>query len=103
MVVIFCASVTAETGMEQDRVATPSTCTVQAPHCAMPQPYFVPVRPTCSRITHRTGGVGSRSMLCDCPLMVSATMFSLSRSPIGELFPASARDGHVPADFFEKR
>ena len=20
-------------------------CTVQAPHCAMPQPYFVPVRP----------------------------------------------------------
>ena len=24
-------------------------CTVQAPHCATPQPYFVPVRPTCSR------------------------------------------------------
>jgi hypothetical protein len=24
----------------------PSTCTVQAPHCAMPQPYLVPVRPT---------------------------------------------------------
>src|SRR4051812_17658087 len=102
MVVIFLPAAS-ETGIEQERVATPSTCTVQAPHCAMPQPYFVPVRPTCSRITHSSGVVGSTSMLCDCPLMVSATMFSLSRSPIGELFPASARDGHVPADFFEKR
>ena len=28
----------AETGTEQDRVGAPSRCTVQAPHCASPQP-----------------------------------------------------------------
>jgi len=28
-----------------ERVATPSTWIVQAPHWAMPQPNFVPVRP----------------------------------------------------------
>jgi hypothetical protein len=40
-------------------------------------------------------------MLCDCPLMVSATMFSLSRSPIGESVVANfAREGlFVGADF----
>ena len=45
----------------QERTATPSMCTVQAPHCAMPQPYLVPVRPTCSRITHSSGVLGSTS------------------------------------------
>jgi len=44
------------TGIEHERTApTPSMCTVQARHCAMPQPYFVPVRPICSRITHNKG------------------------------------------------
>jgi hypothetical protein len=33
----------------QERVATPSTCTVQAPQSAMPQPNFVPVMPTAKR------------------------------------------------------
>ena len=37
----------------------PSTCTVQAPHWAMPQPNFVPVRPIVSRMTQRSGSVGS--------------------------------------------
>src|SRR4051794_25935695 len=40
----------------------------------MPQPYFVPVSPTCSRMTHSNGVVGSTSTLCDFPLMVSAAM-----------------------------
>ena len=48
-------------GNEQERVATPSTCTVQAPHCAMPQPYLVPVRPTFSRIAQSSGVLGSTS------------------------------------------
>src|SRR2546430_2388217 len=30
----------------------PSTCTLQAPHWAMPQPYLVPVSPSVSRNTH---------------------------------------------------
>src|SRR5262245_45660829 len=59
------------TGSEQERMATPSTCTVQEPHCATPQPYLVPVRPTFSRITHSSGVSGSTSTLCDWPLIVS--------------------------------
>ena len=47
--VVICLPAAALTGSEQERIATPSTCTVQAPHWAMPQPYLVPVRPTCSR------------------------------------------------------
>src|SRR5882762_6946075 len=42
IVVIFLPA-TAEIGKTHDRVATPSTCTVQAPHSAIPQPNFVPV------------------------------------------------------------
>ena len=44
MVVIFLPA-TAEMGVTQERVAAPLTCTVQAPHCAMPQPNLVPVSP----------------------------------------------------------
>ena len=36
-----------ETGGTQLRVGTPSMCTVQAPQAEMPQPYLVPVRPSC--------------------------------------------------------
>ncbi len=42
MVVIDLAR-TARNGNTQERVAAPSTCTVHAPHKAMPQPYLVPV------------------------------------------------------------
>jgi len=62
-VVIFFPSAAA-TGMTQERTAAPSTCTVQAPHWAMPQPYFVPVRPTCSRIAHNKGVLGSTVTSC---------------------------------------
>src|SRR3982075_4149658 len=68
----------------------------------MPQPYFVPVRPAFLRGTPNSGGFGSTSMLCDCPLMVSATMFSLSRSPIGESFSASARGGLFRRNFCKR-
>src|SRR5690349_9185160 len=43
IVTIFAPDATAETGMTQLRVEAPSICTVHAPHCATPQPYFVPV------------------------------------------------------------
>src|SRR5258705_8798892 len=36
----------------------------------MPQPYLVPVRPTCSRIAHKSGVSGSTSTLYADPLMV---------------------------------
>ena len=73
MVVIF-ASPTEPTGTWQERVATPSRCTVQAPHCAMPQPYFVPVMPSHSRSTQSSGVSGSASTLRDVPLTVSLIM-----------------------------
>jgi hypothetical protein len=34
-----------EAGTLHERMARPSMCTVQAPHCPMPQLNFVPVRP----------------------------------------------------------
>src|SRR5262245_25960594 len=46
---------TSPTRSEQDRTATPSTCTVQAPHTAIPQPYFGPVNPSSSRSTQSSG------------------------------------------------
>ena len=52
---------TALIGTEHERVATPSIWTVQAPHWAMPQPYFVPVSPIESRNTQRSGVRGSTS------------------------------------------
>jgi hypothetical protein len=57
MVVTFPAP-RAATGVWHERTAAPSTSTVQAPHWATPQPYFVPVRPSSSLSTHRSGVSG---------------------------------------------
>src|SRR5258708_36290026 len=69
--VVICLPATALTGIEQERIATPSTCTVQAPHWAMPQPYLVPVMPIVSRNTQSSGVASSTSALWDWPLMDS--------------------------------
>src|SRR4030088_613857 len=55
-----------DTGATQDRIASPLRWTVQAPHCAMPQPYLVPVRPRFSRRTQSRGVEGSTSRLTRC-------------------------------------
>ena len=57
MVMIFLPTA-ADDRHEQERTGSPSTCTVQAPHAAMPQPYLVPVRPSSSRRTHSSGAFG---------------------------------------------
>lgn len=44
-----------------NRTASLPTCTVQAPHWAIPHPYFVPVRPITSRRTHSSGVSGGTS------------------------------------------
>src|SRR6267154_3161619 len=62
---------TAETGAEHERNVCPSTWTVQAPHCAIPHPYLVPVRPRSSRITHSSGVFGSPSNSRRVPFMLS--------------------------------
>src|ERR1043166_942782 len=68
--VVICLPTASLTSTLQERVATPSMWTVQAPHWAMPQPYLVPVRPTFSRIAHNSGVEGSTSTSCAVPLMV---------------------------------
>jgi hypothetical protein len=52
---------TSPTTMPHDRTASPFTCTVQAPHIEMPQPNFVPVKPSSSRMTQSSGISGSTS------------------------------------------
>src|SRR5437764_9059191 len=79
MVMILSLALTAESGTEQERITSPLMCTEHAPHCATPQPYLVPVRPTCSRITHRRGVSGSACTSRTLPLMLSLAMGVLSR------------------------
>src|SRR3989442_11320324 len=62
------------TGVTQERTALPSRCTVHAPHSATPQPYLVPVRPTCSRIAHSSGVPGSTLTSLVLPLIVKRAM-----------------------------
>jgi hypothetical protein len=68
--VVMARFATALTDSTQERTALPSTCTVQAPHCAMPQPNFVPVIPRTSRRTHSSGMSGGASNDFVSPLMV---------------------------------
>src|SRR5882672_8595665 len=65
---------TSDTGIEHERTASPSICTVQAPQVAMPQPNFVPVSLRCSRNTQSSGVSGAASTSYRCPLMVKATI-----------------------------
>src|ERR1700731_521287 len=69
MVVIFLPAASL-TNTPHERIATPSIWTVQAPHCAMPQPYLVPVRPIFSRIAQSSGVSGSTSTSIVLPLIV---------------------------------
>src|SRR5438128_2253097 len=78
MVVTFLLTA-ALTGITQERTALPSMCTVQAPQSATPQPYLVPVRPTCSRSAHSKGVVGSTFTSLVFPLIVRRAMASLLR------------------------
>src|SRR5207248_8198822 len=79
MVMIRSLACTSPTRMEQERCTSSLMCTEQAPHWAIPQPYFVPVRPTCSRMTHNSGVSGSTSTSHTVPLMLSFAMSILSR------------------------
>src|SRR5258708_33670745 len=68
--VVISLPTTSASGTEHERIATPFTWTVQAPHWAMPQPYLVPVMPSVSRSTHNRGVSDSTSTLWVWPLMV---------------------------------
>src|ERR1700730_13333330 len=68
--VVICLPMASLTCTPQERIATPSIWTVQAPHCAMPQPYLVPVRPAFSLIAQSSGVSGSTSTSNALPLIV---------------------------------
>src|SRR5215831_4157058 len=74
MVMILSVGLSSETLIEHERRTSPLMCTEQAPHCATPQPYLVPVSPTCSRITHSSGVSGSTATSWTAPLMLSFAM-----------------------------
>src|SRR5262249_46404200 len=83
MVVTF-ARPTVETGTWQERVASPFTCTVHAPHDATPQPYFVPVSPSASRSTHSSGVSAGASATNGIPLTVSVYFMGSLPSGLGQ-------------------
>src|SRR5256886_1946897 len=72
--VVICLLPAAATGVTQERIGRPSSCTVQAPHSAIPQPNFVPVRPMTSRSTQSSGMSPGTSTVWDVPLMLNVTM-----------------------------
>jgi hypothetical protein len=67
-------------GVMHERVGAPSICTVHAPQSAMPQPNFVPVMPSTSRNTQRSGVSPSTSRLCVLPLTLIAKGMATSEA-----------------------
>src|SRR5512138_2359524 len=65
--VVTALPLTADTGVTHERLGSPPRCTVQAPHCAMPQPNLVPVRPRLSRRTQSRGVLAATSTDCRRP------------------------------------
>src|SRR5579872_5670563 len=58
----------------QERTASLSRMTVQAPQSASPQPNLVPVRPISSRINQSRGSAGSPSHVCSWPFIFNFIM-----------------------------
>src|SRR3954471_10738567 len=57
--VVISLEVTELIGVTQERTALPSTSTVQAPHCASPQPNLAPFSSRSLRKTYSSGVSGS--------------------------------------------
>src|SRR4030095_3475203 len=74
----------------QERTAVPSTCTVQAPHKARPQPNLVPVMPTMSRRYQSRGVSGSPLKFCALPLTVNLLMAGLQGVTANDQFAHGA-------------
>src|SRR6266851_5104538 len=82
-----------------ERVATPSTWTVQAPQSAMPQPNFVPVIPSTSRNTHKSGVSPSTSTVRSRPLtLIVVAMGYLRACSRGSQCFERQRDALAAAD-----
>src|SRR3954470_16433253 len=93
--VVICFPAASLTRTPHERIATPSMWTVHAPHCAMPQPYLVPVRPTFSRIAHSSGVSGSTSTSKALPLIVRLAIVSPIKRSFETRHSAPMLDGKV--------
>src|SRR3979411_683714 len=67
-IVVTLRAPTVLTGVTHARTGLPSRWTVHAPHWAMPQPNFVPLRSRTSRNTHSRGMSAGTSTGDDFPL-----------------------------------
>ena len=74
--------------------AAPSMWTVQAPHCATPQPYLGLVIPSSSRNTQSKGISGTTSTWCLIPLTVSSIM---STSPVADVVVVTFQSSFNPS------
>src|SRR6267154_1312573 len=91
MVTILSVGLSSEILIEHERRTSPLMCTEQAPHWATPQPYLVPVRPTCSRITQSRGVSLSTCTSRILPLTLSLAIDATPPGePVGYLTPARA-------------
>src|SRR3954447_12820972 len=100
MVVTFLPD-TAETGKTQERWGSPLICTVQAPHAAMPHPYFVPVRFSVSRSTQSSGVSGLTSTVREWPFTskVPAIKLHLSQETTFLYRLPSSRSDRFPSEY----
>jgi hypothetical protein len=65
--------------MPHERTGRFPISTVQAPHCWIPQPNLVPVKPTVSRSAHSKGVSGSRLRVCCFPLIFKVVILPPSK------------------------
>src|SRR5215510_7343169 len=91
--VVICDVPMLSTGVIQERVATPSTCTVQAPQSATPHPNFVPVMPSTSRSTQRRGVSPSTSTLWAFPLILIVKGMVASEMTFSQQIPTLMTGG----------
>src|SRR4029077_14175869 len=89
---------TLETGVMQERAASPLMCTVQAPQSAMPQPNLVPVRSRVSRNTQSSGICGSTLTVVDLPLSVNVVAICPLSSAKGNILQQVGTDENGSAE-----
>ena len=72
IVVMSAPCLIAESGVWHERTGCPSTCTVHAPHSAIPQPYLVPVRLRLLCRIHNSGvSVGTSGLISTRSLLTN--------------------------------
>jgi hypothetical protein len=89
---------TSPTVMPHERTGRLPISTVQAPHCWIPQPYLVPVRPTVSRIAQSSGVSSSTSTNRFLPLIFNSVI-SFSYNKVVELFAPEKQNQKVKLMF----